>query len=192
MKRLTERDEFGNADIIGVDSEDLQCNLEFDEFNRVTVALNRLASYEDTGFTPEQIKKMTEAKTTAPDKISKKYVRLTTDKDVSEMSMVELAHNCCYAKDRKARYRDYDDDIDARDMARVLMKKYAKVELSQDDERFEQEMCEYLECGSDICEFIATFYRNMWAMANLRERLKEYEDTGLTPEQAKEVLKKIK
>ncbi len=45
--RLTERDEFGNADIIGVDSMDLQCNLEFDEFNKVTNALNKLAEYED-------------------------------------------------------------------------------------------------------------------------------------------------
>lgn len=36
MKRLTERDEFGNADIVGVDSIDLQCNLEFDEFNRAS------------------------------------------------------------------------------------------------------------------------------------------------------------
>lgn len=47
MKRLTERDEFGNADIIGVDSEDLQCNLTFDEFNIVTDAMNKLADYED-------------------------------------------------------------------------------------------------------------------------------------------------
>lgn len=47
MNRLTERDEFGNADIIGVDSEELQCNLAFDEFNRVTDALNQLAKYED-------------------------------------------------------------------------------------------------------------------------------------------------
>ena len=47
MGRLTEYDEFGNADIIGVESEDLQCNLEFDEFNRVTKALNKLAGYED-------------------------------------------------------------------------------------------------------------------------------------------------
>ena len=47
MDRLTERDEFGNADIIGVDSMDLQCNLEFDEFNKVTNALNKLAKYED-------------------------------------------------------------------------------------------------------------------------------------------------
>ena len=47
MERFTERDEFGNAGINGVDSMDLQCNLEFDEFNRVTDALNRLADYED-------------------------------------------------------------------------------------------------------------------------------------------------
>lgn len=47
MKRLTERDEFGNADIIGVDSGELQGNLGFKELNRVTCALNRLAELED-------------------------------------------------------------------------------------------------------------------------------------------------
>jgi len=48
MNRLTERDEFGNADIIGVDSGDL-CNELFlaDELNKVTDALNKLAAYED-------------------------------------------------------------------------------------------------------------------------------------------------
>ena len=47
MERLTERDEFGNADIIGVDSVELQGNLDFKELNRVTRALNRLAELED-------------------------------------------------------------------------------------------------------------------------------------------------
>lgn len=47
MERLTERDEFGNADIIGVDSEDLQLNLDFKQMNKVTDALNKLANYED-------------------------------------------------------------------------------------------------------------------------------------------------
>ncbi len=46
MERLTEYDTYGNADIIGVDSMDLQCNLECDEFNKVTYALNKLAEYE--------------------------------------------------------------------------------------------------------------------------------------------------
>ena len=47
--------------------------------------------------------------------------RLTTDKSVENMDMVELAHNCCYAKDRKARYRDYDMDMDAREFAKNLL-----------------------------------------------------------------------
>jgi len=47
MERLTERDGFGNADIISVDSEDLQLNLDFDGLNKVTDALNKLAGYED-------------------------------------------------------------------------------------------------------------------------------------------------
>ena len=46
-ERLTERDEFGNADIIGVDSEDLQLNLDFEQMNKVTDSLNKLAEYED-------------------------------------------------------------------------------------------------------------------------------------------------
>ena len=59
MERLTERDEFGNADIIGVDSADLQLNLTYPQFNRVTAALNRLSDYEDMGLTPEEIKEDT-------------------------------------------------------------------------------------------------------------------------------------
>lgn len=61
MNRLTERDEYGNADIIGVDSEDLQLNLDFEGFNRVTEALNRLAAYEDSGLDPEQCAKYAQA-----------------------------------------------------------------------------------------------------------------------------------
>ena len=47
MERLTKRDKFGNADIIGVDSMDLQLNLDFGGLNKVTEALNKLARYED-------------------------------------------------------------------------------------------------------------------------------------------------
>ncbi len=55
MKRLTERDEFGNANIIGLESAALQQDLDFEAFNRVTAALNRLADYEEkTGLLPEE------------------------------------------------------------------------------------------------------------------------------------------
>lgn len=48
--RLTERDEYGNADIKGVNSDWL-LSLTFDELNRVTEALNKLADYEDCEVT---------------------------------------------------------------------------------------------------------------------------------------------
>lgn len=46
-KRLTKRDEFGNADIIGIDSERLASNLDFNEVNELTFALNKFADLED-------------------------------------------------------------------------------------------------------------------------------------------------
>ena len=62
FERLTERDEYGNTDIVGVESADLQLNLEFDEFNKVTNALNRLAEYEDSGLSPEEVQDLAKAK----------------------------------------------------------------------------------------------------------------------------------
>lgn len=55
MKRMTEQDEFGNAGIIGVENAELQQNLSFDDFNRVTAALNRLAAYENTDIEPQDM-----------------------------------------------------------------------------------------------------------------------------------------
>lgn len=49
--------------------------------------------------------------------------RLTTNKSVADMSMIELAHNSCYADDeRNARYRDYNLDVDSRWLVRNLAK----------------------------------------------------------------------
>ena len=46
-KRLTERDEFGNADIIGLSTEKLYSELCFSETHLLTKALNKLAELED-------------------------------------------------------------------------------------------------------------------------------------------------
>lgn len=120
--------------------------------------------------------------------------RLTANKDTSKMSMVELAHNCCYAKDGKARYRNFDKDIDARDFARRLMQKYGFWEgedyrdLLSNNDTFDEAMIENLYYGEDSLEgLIALFYRNLWVMADLHNRLKAYEDTGLTPEKILEL-----
>lgn len=55
--RLTERDEYGNADIIALSDimPELYAELSYAETNALTDALNRLADYEDTGLEPEQI-----------------------------------------------------------------------------------------------------------------------------------------
>lgn len=46
-KRLTIRDEFGNTDIFGVDSELLYNELSFTEANALTKAFNHLSELED-------------------------------------------------------------------------------------------------------------------------------------------------
>lgn len=104
--------------------------------------------------------------------------RLTTNKNVNEMGMFELAHNCCYIKEGLARYRDFEMDMDARDFARNLMTTLVNEDMPLDDELFDEEIMENLiyDQFSDVKGLIAIFYRNLWAMADLRETLKRYED----------------
>lgn len=104
--------------------------------------------------------------------------RLTTNKPTYEMTMLELAYNCCYAKDGEARYRDYEMDMSARDLTRELAWSLADIELSRNDDEFDEEMLDYLQYDitKEPIGLIALFYRNLWAMADLREKLKEYYD----------------
>jgi len=105
--------------------------------------------------------------------------RLTSNKTTSDMNMLELAQNSCYIDEKhNARYRDYEQDIDSRELVRKLVKDMCDEDLSyMSDERFDQYMAEMLSVGvSDTIGLLAVFYRNLWAMAELREKLKEYED----------------
>lgn len=107
--------------------------------------------------------------------------RLTTNKPLSEMNMVELAYNCCYTKDGMARYRDFETDIDAIELARHLMLSYRLWEendtATHDDDALNDELVENLAYGPmEIDGLIAMFYRSILAMSDLREWLKEYED----------------
>lgn len=82
-KRLTERDEFGNADIIGVDSELLYSELSFTEANALTKAFNRLAELEDK---IEQGKMLE-----LPCKVGDKVYYIDEKKWCWEMIVVEIA-----------------------------------------------------------------------------------------------------
>lgn len=105
--------------------------------------------------------------------------RLTTNKSVADMSMIELAHNSCYADDeRNARYRDYNLDVDSRWLIRNLVKDICGEDFKDlSDEEFDEYMASMLSVGIDsTIGLLALFYRNLWAMADLREKLKYYED----------------
>ena len=104
--------------------------------------------------------------------------RLTTNKPVDEMSMLELAYNSCYAKDGKAMYQDFSFNTDARDLARHIMELQAVLKLPKDDEKFDEVMLDCLQYdpATSIVGTVALLYRNLWAMADMRERLKAYED----------------
>ena len=102
--------------------------------------------------------------------------RLTTDKP---NGMYELAHNSCYVgDDGTARYRDFETDIDARAFAKNLLLASGYDDFPWDDDDFDEELMENLmyDAFTDNRGLIALFYRNLWAMADLRERLKAYED----------------
>lgn len=105
--------------------------------------------------------------------------RLTSNKDVPEMDMVELAHNSCYAKDGKAWYREYGRETDARELARKLMIYFTDEDIAYDssDEDFDEYMADRAALVWDcVGDLVALFYRNMWAMADLHARLKYLED----------------
>ena len=105
--------------------------------------------------------------------------RLTTNKNVTDMSMIELAHNSCYIDDEhNARYRDYDLDINGRQLVKSLAKDICNEDLTDlSDEEFDEYMGSMLSVEIDsTIGLLALFYRNLWAMADLRARLKSHED----------------
>ena len=105
--------------------------------------------------------------------------RLTTNKSVADMSMIELAHNSCYADDeRNARYRDYNLDVDSRWLIRNLVKDICGEDFKDlSDEEVDEYMASMLSVEIDsTIGLLASFYHNLWAMTDLREKLKYYED----------------
>lgn len=109
--------------------------------------------------------------------------RLTTNKEAREMTGIELAHNCMYSYEGWARYRSFDRDDDLFDFIR----EFAKAEnegMPADNEMVAEMLLDGLQYGIDNpFGRVALVYQLMWAMADLRETLKVYEDTGLSPQE---------
>ena len=96
------------------------------------------------------------------------------------MGMYELSHNCMFIKDGEAWYRDFDREISLRNMVREIMEQYEGEydEQLNDDELLDTILFESLQypAESGMSAFIAIFNMLAWSLADLRERLKKYED----------------
>lgn len=111
--------------------------------------------------------------------------RLTTNKEAREMTGIELAHNCMYSYDGWARFRSFDRDDDLFDFIREFSKAENEgLRLPADNEVAADMLMDGLQYGIDNpFGRVALVYNLMWAMADLRETLMAYEDTGLAPEE---------
>lgn len=115
--------------------------------------------------------------------------RLTISKITEETGAYELAHNCTFIRDGETWYRDFDNEIRLRDMMREIIKNHSQYdEQCDDDEILDEILFENLQYpADDIDGLIAVFSMLAWSHSDLRERLKAYENTGLTPEQVQEL-----
>ena len=95
------------------------------------------------------------------------------------MSMVELAHNSCYvdSKGNAREKREGKGDGCSRFNHHAARQ---QKEGGGGGKEGEEEILDNLTIDpfSDVRGLIAMFYRNMWAMADLREKLKRDEDAG--------------
>ena len=94
------------------------------------------------------------------------------------MGIVDLAYNCCFAKDGEAFYKDFDKEISLRDFIRTLYKNHLGIDIPEGVEAFDDYIITDLEFGPDfdVDGVIAFLYHMMWSKADLYERLKRYED----------------
>ena len=111
-------------------------------------------------------------------------MRLTTD---SPKNNVEMALNLFFVKDKEVWVRGYGKDgadISLFDLLRDLTRwNCPYVDLDISDDSFSMMMAEWL--WEDVESFehvLALLYQAAWACAELREHLKQFEDTGLSPE----------
>lgn len=107
-------------------------------------------------------------------------MRLTTNKPITEMTMLDQACNCVYTKDKNTYYRDYETDEPLLDFIIKLSEKLGgKITTAKlgNIELMEEELWDDLNYPlTEINGLMAFTYRNLVAIGELRERLKEYED----------------
>lgn len=109
-------------------------------------------------------------------------MRLTTD---TPQGNLEQALNLFYAKDGETWVRGYGEngtDIALLDLIRKIVRrhtKYAAFPETMSDSDISFTMAEWLVDGTDSIEgVLALLYQAAWVCAELRERLKRFENNG--------------
>lgn len=95
---------------------------------------------------------------------------------------VELMLNHIFTKDHEAFYRDYDREISLLDLMREICSKHASPADANelDDDTLNEVLYDNLQFGTNELEGIfALYYFTAVGMAEVRERLKVYEQGGL-------------
>lgn len=115
--------------------------------------------------------------------------RFTTDTPEGDL---QRARNLFYVKDGEAWVRGYGEDgtdITLNELTRDLIQWHVPyVDTDVDDLAFAEMMHDWLdEDPSDMDHVFALLYQTGWAFAELRARLKAYEDSGLMPDACKSV-----
>ena len=115
--------------------------------------------------------------------------RLTTDNPQGNTANIL---NVFYIKDGETWVRgggdepDY-EDVPLRDIMRRIIRDH-KLDITTKPIEMDENLYELLFDGVDTIEgVVALLYSAAWAFSELREELKAYEDTGLTPEEVAEL-----
>lgn len=98
---------------------------------------------------------------------------MTIKDNMEEMGVYDLAGNCVYIKHKETWYRDFETELPLREFIRKVMKEHKIFENEfEDDDIFDEVMIDWLSYGyGDIKGIIASWYSNLWAMAEYRETL---------------------
>lgn len=112
--------------------------------------------------------------------------------DTSDMSMWELAHNFAFIKDNEAWYRDFEREVSALSLMREIIEKHGDPERISglSGQELNDTLMDDLQYGTDDLDGVfATLYMALWGMAEVRDWLKQYEESGLPAIKRPEVLR---
>ena len=113
-----------------------------------------------------------------------KTMKRLTSNNYHEMDMVQLALNQVYLKDGWAWYVNGPEcHISVCDLIRAAAEALNVDLPTLSDDELSELLTDWLQYGAEEPEgVLAVLYRALWAMAVVRSKLTQYEDTGLMPE----------